>query len=464
MTALKAQEEEDYNNALFYYEKILLDAEKFNMNQEYCLMIVSNIAVIKAKQKCYDEAVYILKLLLKEKNIRKEIIYYNLSQIAKLNNNIAGYNKYQLLSYESDTSLYRVRETYKKRIEEIKLEIKDVSLIKMEDFIQQSDFLDHCHLLPEGQKKMADNIFKEISQKIKGKNKATLENTIFNPESFKGNFAPFDKYYKTFSPLNKKKIKAMFDEIFKENSESLNRKQLIHVTTASLYIDDSLKYYVKHPLFEVLSDIKTNSPKLPIDVGRFPEYFLVRIIISYLKDYEALIDIEDVFSSKILRKRKDLEKILPISNIYDLKACAEDINKKEDKIRFYRILKKCKAALVDHLAIGAQVFERKKTTIFWYFRETLRFGSHSRISMLYDRICLEYIAEGLAVAYLLNHKWNFKEKKTVIKLIKSLDDTVNLHEKFCLNIHLNNYDNKIIIDYDSKLVSLKSDVMALTIS
>ena len=68
--------------------------------------------------------------------------------------------------------------------------------------------------------------------------------------------------------------------------------------------------------------------------------------------------------------------------------------------------------LIQHLINGNQIYNRTKATIFWYVRETLRFGSHSRYSMRYDRLTLEYIAEGLALAKILNH--NLGNKKTQV--------------------------------------------------
>ena len=71
-----------------------------------------------------------------------------------------------------------------------------------------------------------------------------------------------------------------------------------------------------------------------------------------------------------------------------------------------------------------------KTTIAWYFRETLRFGSHSRISMRYERVPLEWMAEALAVASLLDKGLVAGRGEEIRGLIGVLEETVQVHERF----------------------------------
>ena len=455
--ALEAQENNDYKKALTIYNSILLENDNFQMSQEYSLMIVNNIAVIKAELKLYKEAEYIFTLLLKEKYCRKEIIYFNLAQIARLKNHNQDYNKYKLLSYEEDSSLFRIRQGYKQKIEEIKSELTNISLIEMESIIKQSDFLDHCHLTLNGQKILTEAILTALDlPSYKDKNKAVIENNMYNPETYRGNFENFTKYYNFFSGLNRHQIKNNIEIIFAENKKKgIHEKKISEIESYQYDIENALKYYTKHPLFEVIEDLKINTPLEPYDVGRFPEYFLTRLIIPYLKEFEKLAKSKSLFNSKILRNSKDLKKILMDFNISKIASFPDELLRKKDKKRISRILNKSKLILHCHLKLGNQIYERKKTTIFWYFRETLRFGSHSRFSMLYDRVTLEYVAEALVVAYLLENKWNSGQKSEIISLIKLLDKIVNIHERFCFNIHKNNYNKVFIKDYEQSLYKLQ---------
>ena len=455
--ALKHEENKNYQIALKLYNKILLENCNHTMSQEYSLMIVNNIAVIKVKQKLFKEAEYIFKLLLKEKYCRKEIIYFNLSQLYKLKNNEKQSVKYKVLSYETDASLYRIRKSYKEKIDEIVSEMSNISLIKMKKIVSPSDYLDHCHLTLNGQEKLAKAIIIQLnSMNNKGDKIAKLENTIYNPETFSGNFETFSDYFRVSSRLKKSEIKDKIFEIINEyNSMDLEKQKIIEITSSDYEIDRALKYYIKHPLFEVLLDLKINYPSEPYDIGRFPEFYLTRLIIPYLKQYEIMKKKNCIFKTDILRKSGDLEKILFDFKIKEKDSIEKLSNKKEISKRVNRIIKKSYLILKQHLENGNQVNERKKTTIFWYFRETLRFGSHSRISMLYERVTLEYVAEGLAVAFLLNMKSKLEKTQEISKLIDYLEKIVITHERFCKAIHKNKDNHSIINNYETNLKKLR---------
>ena len=114
---------------------------------------------------------------------------------------------------------------------------------------------------------------------------------------------------------------------------------------------------------------------------------------------------------------------------------------------------KTKELLVDHLEKGNTIFNRLKTTIYWYVREALRFGSHSRYSMRYDRVLLEYIAEALIISEYYNKKENYgldlsiENKKTLLM-------TVEIHEKYCVEFNLNDYTSSLLEEYDSELLKI----------
>ena len=456
LKALKEHENLNFNKAIEGYEKILLSNNELKMSQEYPILVANNIAVVKAQKRLFLEAEYILNLLLKENYARKEIIYYNLSQISYLKNNNTEYLKYKKLSYENDTSLYRIRQKYKNKLEEIKKENREVDYINMSQMIKQSHFIDHCHPIPEGQKMLADAILKKIKNKdFKGNKKARIENKLYNPELFKGNFQKFDVYYKTFSSISDNQIKSLVNEVLIENEKKINDIKLNAISHQNSELESAIKYYAKHPIFESLADLKINPPEIRSDIGRFPEYFLVRVIIPYIVEIENNGDFKKFFNHDIFRSSNNLKNILPSESIEKISPYPKELNSSKDLTRFNRIIKKSRSLLLGHLEEGSQIFERKKTTIFWYFRETLRFGSHSRVSMLYDRVLLEYLAEALIVAFLIDKKWNLKKSKVVIKIINNLKKTVDTHQKFCFLIHKNDYRSTDIEKYSITLKKLK---------
>ena len=119
-----------------------------------------------------------------------------------------------------------------------------------------------------------------------------------------------------------------------------------------------------------------------------------------------------------------------------------------------KILLKTRTLLLKHLQKKNQAFERLKTLIFWYFRETLRFGAHSRFSMLYDRVLLESLAEGLAVAGVIEAEFNLKKENEIKQLIKFIEIVTQVHEKYCSQFSLENDSRNLLDSYDQELIVL----------
>ena len=85
-----------------------------------------------------------------------------------------------------------------------------------------------------------------------------------------------------------------------------------------------------------------------------------------------------------------------------------------------RVLEKLEINLLSHLQEVNQIFNHIKTTIYWYVRETLRFGSHSRYSMLYNRVLVEYISEALILCQYYNQKGKFDLDRKILQLKNAL--------------------------------------------
>ena len=94
----------------------------------------------------------------------------------------------------------------------------------MKSVIGDKDFLDHCHPLPEGQNKLA-KLFEEAYTKkigLKGNEKATIINDLYNPELASGNQSPFNLYFKSIADLDASKIRDLFKKYF-----DLTKKELV---------------------------------------------------------------------------------------------------------------------------------------------------------------------------------------------------------------------------------------------
>ena len=119
--------------------------------------------------------------------------------------------------------------------------------------------------------------------------------------------------------------------------------------------------------------------------------------------------------------------------------------------------------MLDHLKGGNQIYNRTKTAIFWYVRETLRFGAHSRYSMRYDRLLLEFLAEGIAVTEVLNKFLEMNKSTEIDELKQLLCQTVSVHENFCQKFSLYEDSSQLLVEYDQRLNSILSSLTAKNI-
>ena len=456
--ALEKHERGDIDAAIKAYKEILLNRSVSEMSDEYYQVAINNYAVAKAESGNTDESIYLLNLLLKEKSVRREIVLYNLAGIYKFCGDRNAYTDLIHQSYESDQSLYRVRRPYLQVIDKVSKKYTNIKVADMEQIIPDELYLDHCHPLPDGQNVLAEAVINLLHDSgIGGNEKAVIKNILFNPELSLGNSQGFHEYFKTFSTLSEEDIAnniRIISETLGSSDYFKIRTSLLELTSAGFI--ETIEYYLRHPCFPEVGDIIKSPPLYSSDVGRFPEYYLARYVIPFLKAHESIPDLVKRFSENLdlIRPSESFASILPDTSMKSFDLNFSKIDREYEINKLPRILSKVRAQLLEHLAKKNQVFERVKSTIFWYVRESLRFGAHSRYSMLYDRVTLEYMAEALVVAGVLDNYLKLEMSHEIKKLIAILEKVVFIHEKYCLQFSLKNNSTKLLVKYDSELMDV----------
>ena len=460
--ALRMHELGQFEKAAGVYKEIMLQAPETPMSQEYPLLVLNNYAVAMAESGQKKEALYLFQLLLMERGARKEITLFNLAQIHKMCGAKEDYARILEESFDSDESMYRVRSPYTEAIDRLTASHPSVRSVNMESLIPDELYLDHCHPLPEGQIRLA----KEIGQHLKeigvtGKEKASVENMLYNPELALGNFMKFHEYFKTFAPLQKRQI-ANAIKVLETGLKGKNESDSSLPSRLSLpkEIRKAIDYYLRHPYFTSIHDVVRYPPCYPSDVGRFPEYFIVRHLIPYLRAHESDPVLSGRFdpSLALLRASEQMRSILPAESAGLVDSELPAFDPAYEEIRLPLLLGKVRRLLLRHLQCGSQIFERIKTTIFWYVREALRFGAHSRVSMLYDRLLIEFLAEGLAVAGYLDSKLGLEKASEIQDLIRLLESVVRVHEQHCSRFSLSSDNGQLLLSYDRQLAEIASQL------
>jgi hypothetical protein len=463
ITAAKAYERKNFQKAGDIYKDILLYPDEISRGLEYQTLLVNNFAACQANLNELDEAEYLLNMLLKERDVRREIINYNLSIISKIRGDHEGFSDRLFKTYEIDNSMYRVRNPYKQATDRIAKRYPDVKIVDMRTLVTDEDFVDHCHPLPDAQNKLADAIFEHLKNSaLLGSKPLKIENHLYNPEYSLGIDLDFYQYFNAYSDLNSDQLNTELRLLEGKLASPHNRlgwpQDLISKLPKDMAV--AIKYYQRHPMFPSLYDVIKAKPINALDVGRFPEFFLCRYLVPFLSYLENHPELISLFPSdlSILRSADDLLNILPPGIKTNSNREIPFLDKAYMSAWRQRILDAVSQAMTLHLQEQNQIEERLKTTIYWYFRETLRFGSHSRISMRYERIQLEYIAEGLAVALVLG-KLTGVSSEDVKPMLKLLEGTVKIHEKFCAKYNPKQDPANLLLQYDKELAQLQTKII-----
>lgn len=460
--ALDAHEKGDHAGAMERYEKILLDMPAA-MHSEYPLVVAHNFAAAAAESGDLDQAEHLLGLLLKERGARKEIVLYNLAQVAHLRGDAAKSDALMDESYENDSSLFRIRQPYLEAIDRLAARFPEVKAADMSRLIGESDFVDHCHPLPGGQRRLAEAVVAALAP-AGGKSRAKIQNRMHNPELALGNDTEFFSYYKSYAPFTADEIRRSREDL----RQRLGPRETPDGIRAALEpfpveFRAAVEYHVKHPVFPSLSDVLRFGPETPSDIGRFPEFFLFRHLVPYLKAHERSEELRARFKpGGVLRTAEELSRALP-EPVLPFVAAEPVFDAAYEAGRLPAILARVRRDLYEHLRRGPVVHERVKTTIFWYVREALRFGTHSRPSMRYERVLLEYLAEALAVAGILDLRLGGKRSDEIRRLISALEEAVSAHEDAARRFSLERDNDQLLIDYDTQLKNLADRLLSQTV-
>jgi tetratricopeptide (TPR) repeat protein len=450
-----------HSQAMSVYGEILDHPSVDFRHPEYPLILVNNYAVCAARAGHAKEAQRLLTLLLKERSARREIILYNLACFYRSQGRLREAENFFTQAYDADVSLYRVKEQYLQVIDKLSVRFSGiVCQIDMAAFVDERSYVDHCHLLPEGQRLLAASIKGVLDAKdvLHGDQRAGIVNALFNPELALGNHQEFFPYYKTYAQFSSDDIRRQIMLLRAASFDWLVLTDPV-VPGVSHEMIRAFRYYLGHPCFPSAEDIFRYPPDQPVDIGRFPELYLARYLVPYVR----LLESEVVLLKKFLpyhgiwHGSDELLRLLPpdIAPLMERSGGEADLG--YDSLRVGRILDCVQKVLRAHLKKGPQVAERLQTTVFWYFREILRWGSHSRISMRYDRRTLEYCMEALIVAAVLDKKTAQGQVERIMAIASEISKTVTIHETWCSRLDLKSDHTDDLSQYKHALNRLAMD-------
>ncbi len=444
------QESHVYDKSIEVYNSIIKDNDGI-LN----LIAQNNLATIYFT-KDRERAKNILINLLNKFKKYDPIIYYNLYLLEK-NLNKTESEKYLNYSYLKDFSLYRIQKEYRNTISELRNKYH-VSYLDLLDVVKQDDFIDYCHPSAKGHINIADKVFEIIKRKDKFFSNYTENNftqKLPSPDYFCDPTQNYLDYNFIEKRIRKKNItKNLYYLLSKYNFNDFLSTELLNKYSGNedlCCIINFMKSNINHPIFtQSLISQELYAPRQN-EIFALPENYIHRIIFYYTVFFEKNIldksikinefKLSSSFYNKIILSNIKYPKNLPL---FIKKGYQDEI---ENKIYFF--LKNNKEIFKNN------IFERTKTMMFWYTRESFRYGTLSRKSMLYERFKIDKLMESLIVLITIDFKTKGKKIMIYEKIYNLLNSLINIHENQINNfLSHHEFDDTI---YNKQLKEIEGD-------
>lgn len=422
--AMKYKEEQNYSKSNEIYFNILNNNS--DIDSELSFMIANNYAINLALNGDFNKSIESLKILLDEENIRKEIIFYNIAKIYKKIGKYDLHNAYLNKSYNSDVNNYRIKNNFRNILINLS-KIFDIEYIDINN-LKNKLFYDHCHLTEKGHLELSEILLSKINKKNEMLSCTTkIENILLNPEYSNGNDKTFNNYFNIIPKINidfSEEIKKISLTITSKGNQKLN----IHESVDNEFYE-SINYYLSHPFFNNLILIEKVREFHPFFYGKFPELFIIALIqFAYNFLDEKYIDPsfidKDLFLSKF--KRESIYRNLNLKIDLDQEINFDDI----DIFSFLENMKQKLKYNIDNYSKNNSPHKRRKYTMYWFFRESVRFGTQSRSSMFYNLIELQNLYESSILGIGLKKFSGYQDDNYFEKIKSALENLKKINEKY----------------------------------
>lgn len=367
------------NNLMSLVSLHYSDLAIFELYDKHKVMCsLNNFAVQSFNAKQIDLSLSILEQLNVGSDSASEFFCYNM---AKIYLEIGDQNKSSQFFQESlrlDTYSYRVDSVYSDTVRKIFHNSTKVRTLDLYDAKFDDHFLDHCHLLSEGQDLIMNAIHDYLISFLPiGDKRSFLTVEPINPETSEGDLRSFNEVFGIETPIYSDK------QLFQGRAHSID-----------VVADHLKKFLFKSKNIEITESAlfyAFTSQELKTDSA-----YLNQIIEKERNRIENLAT----------QLRISLPKIDCINLPRDLSEAWLD-----------EILKNLHLEMKSYIYAKNSCAHRMRTIMTWYFKESLFFGFNSSSDMLYIRNDIRRWKEALCLAISLNYIQNFSVLDRVSKYI-----------------------------------------------
>ncbi len=421
---------ENYNNgnleaAVQIYDEII---ERGKLN-ELTMIAANNKGAIYFERGDYRNAKKIIESI-DRRYVLKEIILFNMAVV----NHFLGKKKEALElfyeAFENDAGTFRIAGSYREIILKKFKPARDSIVIDLASEIHDENFIDYCH--PEV--KAHEIIMAKIEPAIKkllslkdGDIAPELSYQPINPDHYAGYKTDFYSHF----------------QLGQRGSNLNNDLKKIYETTSPMKLFEISSNYkltpaastivviLSHPVFG-MKEFFTEFPLLGnFENGRLPEYYFSRMLYPVLQEYKNSKNERFCYLKNMLHGFiPSPEKIdISLKNMTPVYPDTNDFYKiiKRDFTR--KALERMENILYSYLRLEPGCYDKYRTISYWFFRESLIFGSPSHYSAYFYRRQFAILTSSAAfINYFIEN--NSEEEAGLMRIISILNNILVIHKKF----------------------------------
>ena len=417
--AICAEEQGRFDRALSGYETIL--SSRFS--SPFLLQVAfNNLAVLLHHLGRSSDAEAILSSQARAGDESSSIASYNLARLMQHQGRRADADKWFGVAAEQDAHLYRIKDAYRDAVGRIAA-CFGVRVLDLATLLTRDGFVDYCHPTAEAHDEIAAAVHSAlhcVAPPSHESGESRYESHYPSPSAFEFCDDDLLDYYDITPELSAGELQDGMSQVAAKlqclRTESpLRALKLVPCDSAvQSSIVGALTYVAAHPIVTCVDDICRWPVRNNCELGRLPEHYVYRLLLNYFEWGQTHrvssrmgdddIDASDLclFYRRLMIGRPEIDAETPVNTSDSYRR----------RLRG-RVLRAVRHPMLFH---DVRV-ERMTTVLRWYTREAFRYGTQSRLSMLYPVAALDSIAEALRVWMVIARFRNAHDDECLIRVL-----------------------------------------------
>ncbi|MGE4553375.1 MAG: hypothetical protein AB7D57_09690 [Desulfovibrionaceae bacterium] len=355
---------------------------------EFRHIALNNRAAMRFDAGRLDEAEALLREIPEAGNPLYSIVLFNLARVAEARGDAAGAAALRERARTLDLGTYRVTAPYRQAVARVARRFEGrAALLDMAPLAADADFVDYCHPDRAACVRLHRRLREELEGALglaAGDVRAEVAYLPLNPDRYAGGQGDFYQYYQFAVAPDPAAAEAVVAAAAHQDYPALLEEN------AAFSPDAGRRHVVSilsHPVLGLPGFLAAHPPARGLDQGRVAEFYFLRHLAPA---YAALAGPGLPFPPG------DFEPLLPLPDKFrawwattgEPGADPETLRRTLAGLDWAQVWARAAALLDFHLRREPSLAERCRTISYWFFRESLIFGTASHPLAMTDRLTL----------------------------------------------------------------------------